>query len=252
MVAEDTRRTRALLSHFGIQARLQALHAHNEQQLTPVVLDRLRQGLAVALVSDAGMPLLADPGFPLVRAVREAGLALAVVPGPTALTAALAIAGLPVDRFVFDGFLPARATARRQQLAALRAEPRTLVFYESPHRLAATLADVAAVIGPDRPLRLARELTKRFESVYAGSAAEMAQWAAGSGVDRKGEFVVLIAGNPSPEPGVELAAEQVLRELLAYLPPRQAAKVAARLTGGKVNALYQQAEGLRASLGEDS
>ncbi len=241
IAAEDTRHSGRLLQHFGIRRPLRSLHAHNESGRSAELLARLREGARIALISDAGMPLISDPGFELVNAARGAGIPIEVVPGPTALTAALAIAGLPADRFLFEGFLPAKSAARRRALAALRDQPRTVVLYESPHRIAACLADIAAELGADRGLCLARELTKRHETVLQGTAAELAAWAAEPGADRKGEYVVLIRGAETvPGPANAIDHDLLLDTLAAELPARTAAKVAAKLTGEKTNVLYQR------------
>ena len=171
--AEDTRHTRQLLGHFGLERPLLALHEHNEDAIAARVVARLQAGESLALVSDAGTPLVSDPGFRLVRAARAAGIRVSPVPGASALVAALSVAGLPSDRFVFEGFLPAKAAARRERLQALAAEPRTLLFYESSHRIAGTLADAVDAFGGDRAAVLARELTKLFETVLDGSLAEL-------------------------------------------------------------------------------
>ncbi len=241
ILAEDTRHSARLLRHFGITTPARSWHAHNEEQQLASVLGRLRAGESLALISDAGMPLISDPGFPLVRAAREQGIAVECVPGPTALITALVLSGLPAERFLFEGFLPAKAVARREALQALRQEARTCIYYESPHRLAACLEDVVAVLGPEREICLARELTKRFESVRSGPAGEMAAWAADPGEQGRGEFVLLVRGVECPQPSPALDGQQVMALLLEELPARRAAKLTARLCGGKVNAYYAMA-----------
>lgn len=231
ILAEDTRHSATLTRHFGIATPLHALHAHNEAQALPGLLARLQAGETLALISDAGMPLISDPGFPLVRACHEAGLPVRVVPGPSAVVAALAVSGLPAERFAFEGFLPAKSSARQRALRALAGEARTLVFYEAPHRLAATLADAAAVIGGERPAALARELTKMHESVHRGALGELAAWAAGKGPDRRGEFVLLIG--PAPAAQVQAsdlpdALRGLAAELHGSMPPRALAKLLGR------------------------
>ncbi len=242
VAAEDTRHSGRLLSHFGIATPLMSLHEHNEAQRTETILARLAAGEAVALISDAGTPLISDPGFVLVRAVRAAGFTVLAVPGPSALVAALSIAGLPTDRFVFEGFLPAKAGARRTRLEAVAREPRTLVFYESPRRVADTLAVMIDVFGAEREAVLARELTKQHESVTGGDLAVLrAAWLDDAGAQR-GEVVLVVAGAPD-ERGAELDAEsrRVLDVLRKALPVKQAAALAAQITGAKKNALYQYA-----------
>lgn len=241
ILAEDTRRTARLLAHLGLDTPMRPFHDHNERGHVAAVAERLRAGQSIALVSDAGTPLLSDPGYPLVRGLRESGLRVEAVPGPSALTAALSVAGLPTDRFAFEGFLPAKKGARRRRLAALAAEPRTVAFYEAPHRVAEWLADAAEVIGADREAVVARELTKRFESVVKGSLAELSErYAAGSG-ELRGEFVILLAGAPESAGWSDDEADALLLALLAELPPGRAAAVAAKYLGAGRKALYQRA-----------
>ncbi len=241
IAAEDTRRTGTLLNHFGITTPMLSCHEHNEVARIEELLGRLERGEDVALVSDAGTPLVSDPGFPLVREVRARGIRVSPVPGPSALTAALSVAGLPTDRFVFEGFLPFRREARRKHLARLAGEQRTLVFYESTHRIVEMLADCAEILGPERPAAIARELTKIFESVSSGTLSELRVALASGDEPAKGEFVVLIASHPETDPdtGVSEEARRVLGVLTAELPPSQAAKLAAAITGAKRKQLYE-------------
>ncbi|MDP9011642.1 MAG: 16S rRNA (cytidine(1402)-2'-O)-methyltransferase [Pseudomonadota bacterium] len=247
VAAEDTRHTGVLLKHFGITTPMVSLHDHNEGQRAPQLIQRMQAGLSIALVSDAGTPAISDPGFDLVRAAAAAGLEVVSVPGPCAAVAALSIGGLPTDRFCFEGFLPARGGARRARLQVLGAEPRTLVFYESPHRVAETLVDCAAVFGAARPATVAREVTKLHEVAYRGSLGELAERAASDGDFARGEIVLVIGGAP-----VEAAAEggadghggaldRVLNVLLAELPLKQAAGLAARIAGVRDNEAYKRA-----------
>ncbi len=194
IAAEDTRHSARLLSHYGINTPMVALHEHNEREITPQLLDRLAAGDDLALISDAGTPLISDPGFCLVRAARAAGFRLVPVPGPAACIAALSVAGLPVDHFVFEGFLPARATARRRRLEELRRESRTLVFHESSHRIVECLGDMAEILGGDRPAVVARELTKVFETIQSGALSALLVWLQADPNQQKGEFVVLVQG----------------------------------------------------------
>ncbi len=240
VAAEDTRHTAALLAHLGLKKRLLSLHTYNESSRTGVILERLANGESVALVSDAGTPLISDPGFPLVRAAREAGFRVTPVPGASALVAALSVSGLPCDRFVFEGFLPARGAARRARLETLRNEPRTLVFYESPHRIEAALADMVEIIGGGREAVLLRELTKTFEQIHAAPLEAMPQWLAGDPDRRRGEFVIVVAGAEAVAPDAERQRE-VLTVLLEYLRVKDAAAAAARLTGASRRDLYQLA-----------
>ena len=236
--AEDTRRSGQLLAHFGIATPLLALHEHNEQQLAQRLVARLLAGDSLALVSDAGTPLVSDPGYRLVRAARAAGVKVSPVPGPSALVAALSVAGLPSDRFAFEGFLPARASARRERLGELAGESRTLVFYESAHRIGESLADLRAVFGDGRPAVLARELTKLFETVLDGSLADLHARVEADADQRKGEFVLLVQGT-TEDADAKLAEGRRVHAILArQLPPSAAAKLAAEITGAPRKALY--------------
>ena len=236
--AEDTRRSGQLLAHFGIGTPLLALHEHNEQQLAQRLVARLLAGESLALVSDAGTPLVSDPGYRLVKAAREAGVKVSPVPGPSALIAALSVAGLPSDRFAFEGFLPAKASARRERLAELAGEPRTLVFYESSHRIEESLADLAAAFGGERPAALARELTKLFETVLDGGLADLHARVVAEPDQRKGEFVLVVQG-VGEDADARLAEGRRVHAILArQLPPSAAAKLAAEITGAPRKALY--------------
>ena len=239
VAAEDTRHTSVLLNHFGIHKPLISLHEHNENKKIASLVEKLLQGVSIALVSDAGTPLISDPGFNLVRAARDAGIRVIPVPGACALIAALSASGLPTDRFVFEGFLPAKYTARRKRLAELATETRTLVFYESVHRLAQSLADMAVAIGAARQAVVARELTKLHEELRAGSLEELACWAKTAPEARMGEVVILLRGAPTAAQTWQ--ADAVLRPLLELMPVRQAAEIAARITGLSKNELYQRA-----------
>lgn len=238
--AEDTRHTRRLLAHFGIEAELIALHEHNEQALAARLVERLRAGDSLALVSDAGTPLVSDPGFRLVRAAREAGLRVSPVPGPSALVAALSVAGLPSDRFAFEGFLPAKAGARRERLQRLAGESRTLLFYESSHRIAETLEDMAAAFGGERRAVLARELTKLFETVLDGSLAGLLVRVREDADQRRGEFVLVVEGAGEDADAALAEGRRVYALLNAHLPPSKAARLAAELTGAPRKSLYGQ------------
>ncbi|AOH35249.1 16S rRNA (cytidine(1402)-2'-O)-methyltransferase [Luteimonas sp. JM171] len=241
--AEDTRHTRRLLAHFGIEAELVALHEHNEQQQAGRLVERLQAGESLALVSDAGTPLVSDPGFRLVRAAREAGIRVSPVPGPSALVAALSVAGLPSDRFVFEGFLPAKAGGRRERLQQLAGEPRTLIFYESSHRIAETLEDMAQAFGPHRHAALARELTKLFETVLDGPLSALAERVRKDPDQRKGEFVLVVEGAGEDGEAVLAQGRRVYGLLAAHLPPSKAARLAADLTGAPRKALYGGEDG---------
>jgi 16S rRNA (cytidine1402-2'-O)-methyltransferase len=241
VAAEDTRHSGTLLGHFGIRSELISLHDHNEAERAPMLVARLMAGESVALISDAGTPLISDPGFDLVRAARAAGITVTPIPGASALVAALSVSGLPTDRFVFEGFLPAKSGARRERLEALAAEIRTLVFYESVHRLQESLQDMAAVFGPERPAVLARELTKLHEGVRESSLQALAEWAGADPAAGKGEVVVMVAGAAAEVAALDGEAERVLKLLLAELPVKQAAALTADITGLKKNLLYDRA-----------
>ncbi|MFZ6047254.1 16S rRNA (cytidine(1402)-2'-O)-methyltransferase [Pseudomonas sp. CR3202] len=243
IAAEDTRHSSRLLQHFGIETPLAACHEHNERDQGGRFLARLQAGDDVALISDAGTPLISDPGFHLVRQARAAGIPVVPVPGACALIAALSAAGLPSDRFIFEGFLPAKATARRSRLEEIKEEPRTLIFYEAPHRLLESLEDMRGVFGADRPAVLARELTKTFETLKGAALHELCGWVAADTNQQRGECVVLVGGWQAPEGESALSAEalRVLDLLLGELPVKRAAALAAEITGVRKNLLYQAA-----------
>ncbi|WP_448243304.1 16S rRNA (cytidine(1402)-2'-O)-methyltransferase [Pseudoxanthomonas mexicana] len=236
--AEDTRRSGQLLAHFGVSTPLVALHEHNEDALAQRVVDRLLAGESLALVSDAGTPLVSDPGFRLVRAARAAGVRVSPLPGACAAIAALSVAGLPSDRFAFEGFLPAKASARRDQLQRLAGETRTLVFYESSHRIAESLADMRAAFGADRPAVLARELTKLFETVLDGTLADLQARVDVDENQRKGEFVVMVQGAGDDREARLSEGRRIYAMLNEHLPPSTAAKLAAEITGAPRKELY--------------
>ena len=236
--AEDTRHTRQLLAHYGVEKPLLALHEHNEDEMAGKLVARLLAGDALALVSDAGTPLVSDPGYRLVRAARAAGIRVSPLPGPCAFVAALSVAGLPSDRFVFEGFLPAKAGARRERLSKLASEPRTLVFYESAHRITDALDDCIEAFGEGRPAVLARELTKLFETVLDGSLADLGAKVAADPNQRKGEFVLLVQGVGDDADGKVIEGRRLYAKLAEHLPPSTAAKLAAELSGAPRKALY--------------
>ncbi|HZH43425.1 MAG TPA: 16S rRNA (cytidine(1402)-2'-O)-methyltransferase [Lysobacter sp.] len=240
--AEDTRRTRQLLAHYGLQRPLVALHEHNEDAQAAQLVARLQAGQSLALVSDAGTPLISDPGYRLVRAARAAGVRVSPVPGACAAIAALSAAGVPSDRFVFEGFLPAKPAARRERLARLAAETRTLLFYESAHRIEESLADCAAVFGGERRAVLARELTKLFETVLDGSLAALHARVRADADQRKGEFVLIIEGAGDDEAARIAEGRRLYARLGEHLPPSTAAKLAAELSGAPRKALYGASE----------
>lgn len=237
--AEDTRHTRQLLAYHGIERPLLALHQHNEAAQCEALVARLASGDSLALVSDAGTPLISDPGFRLVRAARAAGIRVSPVPGPCAAIAALSVAGLPSDRFCFEGFLPAKASARRERLAALAGEPRTLVFYEGAHRIEESLADMAQAFGPQRPAVIGRELTKLFETVLDGTLEALVQRVTDDPDQRRGEFVVVVQGVGEDADAKLAEGRRIYARLVEHLAPSQAARVAADLSGAPRKALYQ-------------
>ncbi|WP_282341949.1 16S rRNA (cytidine(1402)-2'-O)-methyltransferase [Pseudomonas sp. PS02288] len=243
IAAEDTRHSARLMQHFGISTPLAACHEHNEREHGGRFLTRLQAGEDVALISDAGTPLISDPGFHLVRQVRAAGIAVVPVPGACALIAGLSAAGLPSDRFIFEGFLPAKGAARRARLEQVKEESRTLIFYEAPHRILECVEDMRAVFGDERQAVLARELTKTFETIRGLPLVELHEWIAADSNQQRGECVVLVSGWQAPEGEDAVSAEalRVLDLLLGELPLKRAAALAAEITGVRKNLLYQVA-----------
>lgn len=241
VAAEDTRHSGRLLDHLGLRKLLLSYHDHNESGRSADLLRRLQAGEDVALISDAGTPLVSDPGFRIVRAARDAGIRVVPVPGASALLAALVVAGLPSDRFAFLGFPPQKGAARQTFLRELVHAPMTSVLYESPHRIRALLAELAALLGADREVVLCRELTKKFETVLSGSAASLLERLDADPDQQRGEMVVLVAGAPQAEPGDE-ELERLGRLLLAELPLSRAARVLAAWSGRRRGELYQLLE----------
>ena len=236
--AEDTRHTRQLLSAFGMERPLVALHEHNEGEMAGRLVARLKAGETLALVSDAGTPLVSDPGYRLVREMRAAGCAVSPLPGACAAIAALSVAGIPSDRFCFEGFLPAKASGRRERLAALLREPRTLVFYESSHRIEESLADFVAVFGADREATLAREVTTLCETGLGVSLGTLLERVRSDDNQRKGEFVLVVRGCEDDADAALIEGQRLYAKLVDYLKPSQAAKLAAELSGAPRKALY--------------
>lgn len=236
--AEDTRHSRQLLGQFGIEKPLLAVHEHNEADACWKLVERLRAGDSLALISDAGTPLVSDPGYRLVRAVREAGLVVSPIPGACAAIAALSVAGLPSDRFCFEGFLPAKGSARRERLQGLAREPRTLVFYESSHRIDEALDDLIAAFGGEREAVLARELTKLFETVLGDTLAAISARVKADDNQRKGEFVLVVRGAEDDEAGRLIEGKRLYAKLSLHLKPSVAAKLAAELSGAPRKSLY--------------
>lgn len=242
IAAEDTRHTGRLLSHFGIETPQFALHEHNERNAVEALLQRLADGQSVALVSDAGTPLVSDPGFRLVREAQARGFTVSPLPGPSAITAALSAAGLPTDRFCFEGFLPARQSARRERLAGLKTEERTIVVYESVHRIDECIEDMADAFGSGRPAFIGRELTKLHEQCVVAPLGDLRQMLSSGAIPRKGEFVIVVAGSPEGE-SPDRVAEILLTELAPRLPAGDVARIIARATGLKRNEIYRRLVG---------
>jgi len=243
IAAEDTRHSARLLQHFGVATPTTACHDHNERDKSARLVERLLAGEDMALISDAGTPLISDPGFHLVRQAREAGVRVCPIPGACALIAGLSAAGLPSDRFAFEGFLPAKAHGRRQRIQALAAEQRTWMIYEAPHRLLECLEDLCELLGVERQVVLARELTKTFETIKGAPLGELVDWVRADADQQRGECVLIVEGAPqaADEDALDPQAERVLDVLLEELPVKQAAALAAQITGLKKNRLYQLA-----------
>ena len=238
IAAEDTRHSKRLLQHFNIDVPMTAYHDHSGEAAVQSIIDRLLAGQSVALISDAGTPLISDPGYRIVDVALAKGVSVIPVPGASAVIAALSVAGLPSNRFAFEGFLVAKTQARCHQLERLKDEERTLIFYEAPHRLLACLEDMAKVFGDGRTVVLARELTKTFETIYRASLAEMVQWVSADANQQRGECVLLVQG-AQPDGEINTEAKRTLQVLLEELPLKKAAALTAKLTGGKKNQLYQ-------------
>lgn len=244
VAAEDTRHTRRLLFSIGANPALLALHDHNEEQATQRVIEALEGGRNVALVSDAGTPLVSDPGYRLVRAARGRDLPVVPIPGASAVTAALSVAGLPTDRFCFEGFAPAKPAARRKWLAERAAEQRTMVFFESVHRVAECLADMVAAFGADRAAFVGRELTKLHEQCVSATLGELQRMVEAGDIVGKGEFVLVVAGAPG-RPQSAIDVDRLLAALSSHLSAKDTARIVADLTGEKKNALYERVIELR-------
>ncbi|WP_323640049.1 16S rRNA (cytidine(1402)-2'-O)-methyltransferase [Pectobacterium polonicum] len=254
IAAEDTRHTGLLLQHFAINARLFALHDHNEQQKADVLLAKLQSGQSIALVSDAGTPLINDPGYHLVRRCREAGVRVVPLPGACAAITALSASGLASDRFCYEGFLPAKTKGRKDKLRELEEETRTLIFYESTHRLLDSLQDISEVLGAERYVVLAREITKTWESIHGAPVGELLAWVKEDENRRKGEMVLIVEGYQVDDSALSSEALRTLALLRAELPLKKAAALAAEIHGVKKNALYRyglEQEGNSGESGDD-
>lgn len=249
IAAEDTRHSAGLLRHFGIHKKLIAVHEHNEQQSAQLLLQRIQQGESIALITDAGTPGISDPGAVVVDALVLQGVKVVPIPGVSAVIAALSASGITHDAFLFVGFLPASGSQRRKKLESLQAVDATLVFYEAPHRIVDCVNDLMLVLGAERRITIARELTKTFETIHRSYLAEAASWLQQDANQQRGEFVLLVEALPYKEAAdVSQEAERVLRLLLDALPLKQAAKLASDITGAKKNALYELALTLKHSL----
>ena len=242
ILAEDTRHSRILLDHLQIHTPMRSYHEHNERAVVADLLGELRHGRSLALISDAGTPLLCDPGFPLVSAAHEQGVRIVPVPGPAAVTTALSVSGMAADRFVFEGFLRGKAAARRERLKSLIRETRTMVFYEAPHRILQLLEEIQEIMGGRREVCVGRELTKKYETVYRGSCADVLGRIKDSPDQQLGEFVVILKGYGDREEPGPSEAVRVLQILLTHgLPVKLAASITAAISGGKKNKLYRMA-----------
>ncbi|WP_334324185.1 16S rRNA (cytidine(1402)-2'-O)-methyltransferase [Gilliamella apicola] len=239
IAAEDTRHSGLLLQHLGIKAKLFSLHDHNEQEKAHVLIEKLQSGLSIALVSDAGTPLINDPGYHLVKACRENGIKVVPIPGACAAIAALSVAGLPSDKFIYEGFLPAKSKARQDSLASLITEPRTMIFYESTHRLLETLKDMQTILGADKQIVLAKELTKTWETIVSFPVNELIDWLNQDASRQKGEFVLIVAGYTESNKDIDPKAINTLKLLQKELPLKKAAAITAEIYGLKKNQLYQ-------------
>jgi 16S rRNA (cytidine1402-2'-O)-methyltransferase len=241
VAAEDTRHSKPLLHHYGIDKAMLAYHEHNEEQLTPKLVQRLLEGESIALISDAGTPLLSDPGYRLVKMAHEAGLRVSPIPGACAAIAALSASGLATDRFLFAGFPPHKQGARQRFYEELRQQSSTLIFYESSHRVLASVTDMRDVFGAQRSIVLAREISKTFETIHSSTLAALPEWIAADANQQKGEFVLVVQGAALQADELAVELEHVLGVLLGELPVKQAAQMAARITGLKKNQVYQRA-----------
>lgn len=239
IAAEDTRHSGLLLQHLAIKAKLFALHDHNEQEKSQLLIEKLKSGLSIALISDAGTPLINDPGYHLVKACREDNINVVPIPGACAAIAALSASGLPSDKFSYEGFLPAKTKARQDYLTTLLDEPRTMIFYESTHRLLDTLQDMQTIWGSDKQIVLAKELTKTWETIVNFSILDLINWLQEDSNRQKGEFVLIVEGNNKTADAIDPKAINTLKLLLKELPLKKAAAITAEIYGLKKNQLYQ-------------
>lgn len=238
IVAEDTRHSKKLLSHYDINTPLWAYHDYSKQSVTDKILSRLSAGDNIALISDAGTPLISDPGYRLVSAAHELGIKVRPLPGPCALISALCVSGLPSDRFLFTGYLPAKSCARKREIEQMAGSTYTWIFYETPHRIVHTLYDLMHTVGSARKIVLARELTKRFETVLSGTTEELYSYVTEDPNQQKGEFVVLVCGKEKEKSAVDSQAEHMMKTLMSELSIKQSSALAAKLTGIQRRELY--------------
>lgn len=242
IAAEDKRHSGKLLKQFNITTPMIALHEHNEQQQYETIINHLKHGKSIALISDAGTPLISDPGYRLVHEAKKLAITVIPIPGACAAITALSASGLPTDKFIFEGFLPVKQTARLQQLELLQQQECTIIFYEAPHRILQTLQDMLKVFGAERNIVIARELTKLFETIRAGTIIEITNWLANNSEQQQGEFVILLQGaDKKQDEAMQPQDLQILKTLLAELPVKQATHLAAKITGKKKNEFYQMA-----------
>jgi 16S rRNA (cytidine1402-2'-O)-methyltransferase len=243
IAVEDTRNSQKLLSHFSIHTPMMAYHEHNERELSSEIIQRLSQGNNIALISDAGTPLISDPGYFLVREIHQQGLKVVPIPGASAITAALSVCGLATDRFCFEGFLPAKSAGREQALLTLKEEARTLIFYESPHRLHACLLSMRDIFGAEREATLLREISKLFETIKWAKLSVLAEWVSTEPHQQKGECVIVVAGHEAvrSHDHAQIRIDDLLVSLMSKLSVKDTAQLAAQLTGLKKNELYQRA-----------
>ena len=244
IAAEDTRHTKRLLEHHGVSTKLIAYHEHNEAEKSQFIIDLVLGGKSIALVSDAGTPLISDPGHTLVSEAKKSGVKVVPVPGPSAVIAALSASGLPCGKFIYEGFLPVKKKAKSDLLELYRYEPKTVVFYESPHRILNTL-EILADLFPGRQLVIARELTKRFETIVGGSTESLLSWAKDDVNQQRGEFVLVLSGSPRLDDDELLNQERLLASLVEYLPPKKAVQIVTEFFGGDKKALYARAVDMR-------
>lgn len=241
IAAEDTRHSQKLLNHLNIVTPLIALHDFNEKERCDLILDKVIHGKKVALISDAGTPLISDPGYLLVHKALQKGVAVSPVPGPSAVIAALSVSGLPTNHFVFEGFLPVKKGARQKRLAFLREEARTIIFYEAPHRILDLVENLVEIFGEEREATLTKELTKTFETVHHSCLKSLLGWLNANPLHQKGEFVLMVKGQSEPNAEQNLDSDRILLLLQEALPLKQAVSLCARITGQNKNVLYRKA-----------